>query len=166
VNSGIARIVVVSALIIGGVLVLLNGFTGSGGATAAPIGDPAGSPSPLTTTQGRVLPSPAATGDTTIAVFNGAEPPALGATVLDDVLQPAGYRAPALAANAPSKPVTDTVVYYVGGADAAQNKSNAARMRDTYFHHAKVQELDPVYEGLIDRGVQVVVVVGDDYPTA
>jgi hypothetical protein len=54
-------------------------------------------------------------------------------------------------------------VYYVGGADAAQNKANAARMRDTYFRHAKVQELDPVYAGLIDRGVQVVVVVGDDY---
>jgi LytR cell envelope-related transcriptional attenuator len=173
VNTGTARIVIVVALIVGGAVVLLNGFTDTGGATAAPGGDDGGgavspteSPSPSTTKSPKPpppeTPSPAAPKDTVIAVFNGTNTPGLGATVQDDHLTPDGYRAPAPAADAPSKPVPKTIVYYVGGADAAQNQSDATAIRDRYFRGAKVEELDPAYAGMIDHGVQVVVVVGED----
>jgi hypothetical protein len=173
VSTGTARIVIVIALIVGGAVVVLNGFADTGGASAAQGGgggsavSPTDSPSPTKTKTPKptppATPSPAAPKDTMIAVFNGTSIPGLGATVQDDVLKPDGYTAPADAADAPSKPVPKTIVYYVGGTDAAQNQSDATSIRDTYFHGAKVQELDPAYSGMIERGVQVVVVVGENY---
>ena len=173
-NTGTARIIIVLALIVGGAVVLLNGFADSGDAAAAPSGDgggavtPTDSPTPATTTKSTKppapeTPKPAAPGDTVVAVFNGTNTPGLGSTVRDDVLVPDDYLVPSDAQDAPTKPVTKTIVYYVGGPDAAQSQSNATDISDTYFDGAKVQELDPDYEGLIDRGVQVVVVVGENY---
>ena len=174
-NTGTARIVIVVALLVGGGVVLLNGFADPGAATAAPSGDgggagsvtPTDAPSPTVTKTSKPpapeTPKPAPPKDTAIAVFNGTEEPGLGATVQDDVLTPDGYRAPAEADDAPTKPILRTIVYYVGGADAEQNKSDATALRDKYFRGAKVQELDPDYADLIDGSVQVVVVVGENY---
>jgi hypothetical protein len=170
VNTGAARIVIVLALVVGGALVLLNGFGDGGGATTTPGGggSPTASVSPsATTTKSQKppveTPSPAAPKDTVIAVFNGTNTVGLGATVQEDVLKGDGYLAPADAADAPTKPIPKTIVYFVGGGGAAQNESNATAIRDTYFDGAKVKELDPTYADLIQRGVQVVVVVGEDY---
>jgi hypothetical protein len=174
VSTGTARIVIVIALIVGGAVVVLNGFADTGGASAASGGggqgggaaSPTGSPSPAKTKTPKPpapeTPSPAAPKDNLIAVFNGTNIPGLGATV-NDLLKADGYQTPQVAANAPSGvPLPKTVVYYVGGADAAQNQSNATAIRDKYFRGAKVLELDTAYAGMIERGIQVVVVVGDD----
>ena len=174
-NTGTARIIIVLALIAGGAVVLLNGFADSGDAAAASGGNgggtvttPTDSSTPPTTTKSTKppapeTPKPAKPGDTVVAVFNGTEIDGLGATVNDDILDQDGYLTPQDPDDAPTGvPLPKTIVYYVGGADAAQNQSDATAMSDKYFDGAKVEELDPAYSDLIDRGVQVVVVVGED----
>ena len=55
-----------------------------------------------------------------------------------------------------------TIIYYVGGADADQNKANAADVAAKYYPDAKVKPLDPAIRdgNLVDKGVQVVIVLG------
>ena len=86
----------------------------------------------------------------------------LGATA-QTFLEGKGYTINAEALDAPSKPVPKTIVYFRGGAAAAQNESNATAMAKKYFKGAKVEELDPTIDDLVKKTTQVVVVVGDDY---
>ena len=170
VNLGTGRIIVIVALLVVGAAVLANGFadggtalqpdggpSGSVVATGSPTGSPTGSTSP-TAAQ---TPAPQVDG-VLIQVFNGTNVTGLGATA-QDFLQSKGYTINAPALDAPSKPVPQTIVYYRGGPDAAQNESNAAFMAKKYFDGAKVQELDPAIDDLVKKTTQVVVVTGDDY---
>ena len=171
VNLGTGRIVVIVALLVVGAAVLANGFadgssglqpgggpTGSAVATDTATGTSPGSSTP-TAAQ---TPAPQDPSEVLIQVFNGTTVTGLGATA-QTYLEGKGYTANADALDAPSKTVPKTVVYYRGGASAAQNKSNASYMAKKFFKGSKVEELDPAIDTLVKKTTQVVVVVGDDY---
>ena len=61
------------------------------------------------------------------------------------------------------KPVPKTIVYFRGGADAAQNRSNARYIADTYFEGAKVSLLDQELALNIADDAQAIIIVGVDY---
>lgn len=170
-NLGTGRIVVIVALLVVGAAVLANGFADGGSVlepgggpsgSAAASETPSGSPSGPTSPTASPTPVPQEPSEVLIQVFNGTNVTGLGATA-ETFLEGKGYTINAGALDAPSKPVAKTIVYYRGGADAAQNESNATRMSKKYFKGAKVLELDPAIDDLVDKTTQVVVVVGDDY---
>jgi hypothetical protein len=171
VNIGTARIVIIVALVVAGVAILWNGFgdTGTsalpdGGGAIGPTGPtgPTGSasPSPSNTPSPQVTPSPQIQG-VTVQVFNGTNETGLAAEIQQS-LEDDGYSAPADPGNVPSPPVAQTVVYFRGGPDRAQNKSDATHLAETYFPGAKVKVLSEDV-GDVDPSVNVVVILGVDY---
>jgi hypothetical protein len=178
VNTGTARIVIIVALLVTGGLVLANAFSGAG---VAAIGGPlGGGTSPTPSSSPRLYtgtptptppptPDPQAPKDVAVAVFNGTGTATGLAGVVMENLHADGYKVGQVPANAPNTPVDKTVVYYVGGPDAEQNKSDATELAQKYYPDAKVKELDPSYAqgNLVEKGVQVVVVIGvNDEPPA
>lgn len=177
-NTGTARIVIIVALLVVGGLLLANAFDDPGVAAA---GGPSGvvtSPSPSsssspTGTQSTQTPAPTPDPqppkDVSVAVFNGTSSNGLAGIEMEKLIGH-GYKQGMIPSDAPNKPVAKTVVYYTGnGADAEQNKSNATALATKYYPDAKVQELDEVYsqDGTVAKGVQVVVVIGEnDQPAA
>ena len=147
VNLGTARIVIILALVAGGIAVLANGFASGtvvtpptgGGASESPSPS-ASSPTDSPTPPPKETPSPQIEG-VLIAVFNGTNETGLAAEV-QQILEADGYVAAQDPADADPKPVPKTIVYFRGGADAAQNRSNARYIADTYFEGAKVSLLD------------------------
>jgi len=129
VNTGSLRIAIVVALVIAGVVVLRSGFgAGGGGAIALPSGSsspssPAPSPSHAKSPKPTSTPSPQVAGVIT-AVFNGTIVLNLGAQV-QQTLTKDGYVFPVDASNSPTIPLAKSIVYYRGGANAAQNRSDA-----------------------------------------
>ena len=167
VNLGTARIVIVVALAVGGIAVLANGFnsgavvpppTGAGGTGSSPSGT---SPSSSPSQPPKETPSPQIEG-VQIAVFNGTNETGLAAQV-QQVLEADGYVAAQDPADAATKPVPKTIVYFRGGADAAQNRSDAKYIANTYFHGARVALLDPDLAVGIADSAQAIIIVGVDY---
>jgi hypothetical protein len=153
---------------VGGIALLANGFesgavvpppTGAGGGgTSSPSGtSPSSSPSPSP----KVTPSPQIEG-VQIAVFNGTNETGLAAQV-QQLLEADGYVAAQDPADADTKPVPKTIVYFRGGADAAQNRSNARYVADTYFDRARAALIDPDLAVGIADSAQVIIIVGVDY---
>jgi hypothetical protein len=171
VNIGTARIVIIVALVVAGVAILWNGFgdAGSGalpggGSSPTPTGPsgPTGTstPSPTDNPSPQQTPSPQIEG-VTVQVFNGTNETGLAAEV-QQALENDGYSAPADPGNVPSAPVAQTVVYFRGGPDRAQNRSDATYLAETNFPSAKVKVLsDDVAD--VDPSVNVVVILGVDY---
>jgi hypothetical protein len=172
VNFGSARILVIVALIVAGVAILTDGFGhgvstvgDGGGSLASPSSSATAQPTGGSTPSPPALPSPQAPKDVKIAVFNGTSTLGLaaqGQTILTD----AGYVAAQDPANSPVEGVSKTVVYYRGGADADQNRSDAKFIADTYFSGAKVDLLGAEFETLITKNAQVAILLGQDYATA
>lgn len=170
-NTGTIRIAIVVALVAVGALVLTNGFADTGSAAGPPAGGSSPSSSASSTPTATDTPPPAvetpapnAPKDTSVAVFNGTDTDFLAGIVLDELVND-GYQPGQEPADAPSKPLEKTVVYFVGGADAAQNESDATALADKYFKEAKVRELSSDLGDMVVKDVQVVVVVGlDDVP--
>jgi hypothetical protein len=170
VNLGTARIVIILALAAGGIAVLANGF-GSAGVVTPPAGvggtetaSPTTSPTPSPTQPPKETPPPVIEG-VQIAVFNGTNETGLAAEV-QQLLEADGYVAAQDAADADTKPVPKTIVYFRGGANAAQNRSNARYIADTYFEGARVALLDPELAVDIADSAQAIIIVGVDYPGA
>ena len=167
VNLGTARIVLLVALVVAGIALLANGF--GGGTSVAVPGSTASSP-PATTPSGsptkppKETPSPQVQG-VPIQVFNGTYSAGLAGQV-QQMLVKDGYVAAHAAADAPSKPVAKTVVYYRGGADAAQNKSNAKYMANKYFAGARVAVLGADQASSVANNAQIAIVLGLDYANA
>ena len=171
-NTGTARIIIIVALLVTGGLVLANGFASPAAVEAGSQPDVVASPSPSPSNRSPAetdspaptveeTPKPAAPKEIPVAVFNGTYETGLAGTVMEGLLE-AGYRSGQEPTDTETKPVERTVVYFVGGADAAQNESNATELADTYFKGAKVKELSADV-GEVDQSVQVVVVIGEDY---
>lgn len=170
-NLSPARLAVIVALVVGGVAVLLNGFEGSTDVAAA-----GGSPTPAVTlspgptrsasptTAAAQTPRPKIDG-VTFMVFNGTATTGLGGTV-QQALEAEGYESTQAAADALTKPVNKTIVYFRGGDDAAQNESNATRMADDFLGGAAVTLLGVEYETEVSDDTQLVVIVGSDYEEA
>jgi hypothetical protein len=165
VRFGTARIAVIVALIAGGVAVLAFGFSSKGTAFPKAAGSsPSHSPTPPAhhSHSPTPTPSPQTTG-VPIAVFNATATQGLGGQA-QSTLQKAGYVPVQPAKNSPIRPISKTVVYYRGGAKAAQNKSNAEYMASKYFPGASVSELGPEVANLA-KGAELVIVLGNDYAT-
>jgi hypothetical protein len=167
VNLGTARIVIILALVVGGIAVLANGFA-SGAVVTPPTGgggsettSPSSSASSSPTQPPKETPPPVIEG-VQIAVFNGTNETGLAAQV-QQVLDADGYVAAQDPADAATKPVPRTIVYFRGGADASQNRSNARYIADTYFDGARVAILDPELAVDIAESAQAIIIVGVDY---
>src|SRR5438552_12912945 len=137
VNIGLARILVIAALIVGGILLLASGFPGAGaifetgGSGRSPTPHQTTSPSP--TTRPSRSPTPAAqTTGVKIAVFNGTSAVGLAAQA-QNTLEKDGYVPAQLPADSPISPLSQTVVYYRGGASGPQNRANAQYVVEHYF---------------------------------
>ncbi len=173
-NLGTARIVVLVALVVAGVAILVNGFGGQSVAlpnAAAPSGSPSASatsrPSGGATSDSpstAPLPDPQPPADVTVAVFNGTATTGLAAQG-DQTLTDAGYVAGQAPADSPVKPIPKTTVYYRGGPDADQNQANAQAVAAVVFKGAQVAQLGTDFDNpaTLKKGVQVVVVLGEDY---
>jgi hypothetical protein len=170
VNLGTARIVIIAALFVGGIAVLANGFgdsttvEDSGGGVGVSPASPTGA-SPTTSPSGppKETPSPLVQG-VPIAVLNGTFEAGLAGEV-QQTLEADGYVAAQDPDDAQSKPVAKTVVYFRGGADAAQNRSNAHYLADTYLDGARVALLGSD-QGSIAKSAELVIIVGVDYADA
>ena len=170
VNLGTARIVIILALTVGGIAVLANGF-GSAAVVPPPTGaggsgteSPSSSPSTTPSQPPKETPSPQIEG-VQIAVFNGTNETGLAAQV-QQLLEADGYVAAQDPADAVTKPAPKTIIYFRGGADAAQNRSNARHIADAYFDGARVALLDPDLAANIADSAQAIIIVGVDYPGA
>jgi hypothetical protein len=168
VNLSPARLAVLVALVVGGIAVLLNGFdtsTGTavaGGTSPSPTAASPTSASPTQAGGATTTPKPQVEG-VKIMVFNGTDTTGLGGTV-QQMLEAKGYVKTADAQDAPSKPVTETTVYFKGGADSEQARSDAKHMATKYLHGAQVDVLGDDLD--VPADTELVVVVGSDYPGA
>jgi hypothetical protein len=167
VSSGTARIAVIVALVVAGVAVLANGFGDAATTVAAPSGASStspSSPSPTTASESASpteTPKPKVEG-VTVMVFNGTDVTGL-ASQGQQTLTDAGYSAPFDPTNSPVGGMAETAVYYRAGPDAAQHRSNAQRIADKFFKGATVDPLGVDFQDVVDKTVQVVVVLGEDY---
>lgn len=163
-NPGIARLAIVLALVIGGVAVLANGFSDEG-AVAAP-GD-SQTPSPTETPSQTKSPQPSVVPKqegVLVQVLNGTSVPGHAGDfqiMLEDV---GGYLRAGEPADAPDKPVVDSIVYFRRDGNAAQNRADAKLLSDTYLGGVAVKPLpaalaDP---SVTNESADVVVVLGDD----
>ena len=173
VNLSPARLIVLVALVVGGVAVLLNGFdtdgdvAAVGGTSPSPSVVLSTSPTPTTTptpTDAANTPEPEVDG-VTFVVLNATSAAGLAAEV-QQMLEDEGYTKGAEAANAPTTGVAKTTVYFRGGADAAQNESNATNMAEEFLDGAEVKLLGAEFESAVPEDTQLVVVIGADYPGA
>lgn len=169
-NLGTARIVIIVALVVGGIAVLANGF-GSGTIVAGPAGGatsptvvPSGSPSARPPKSPKPTPPPQIHG-VAIAVFNGTNTVGLAGQV-EQTLEADGYVKAQDPADAPSKPVAKTVVYFRGGTTAAQNRSDAKYVADHYLNHAAVKLLGSDQASSVAKAAQIVIILGIDYASA
>ncbi len=167
-NLGTARIVIVLALIVTGIAVLANGF--GSGAIVTPVipsgagasgTSPSSSPSPPPSHTPSPTPSPQVQG-VKVAVFNGTFAPGLAAQV-QQKLTGDGYVQGQPPGDAPSKVVATTVVYFRGGSNEAQNRVDARYIAQKYFTGARVAALGADLSGLVNKNVQVAIVIGSDY---
>jgi hypothetical protein len=168
VNLGTARIVVIVALVVAGAVVLANGFPDTSEGTAT-IGSPSPSvgtspsSSSSPSTQPTQTPSPQAPKDITFTALNGTEVPGAAAAAQELLTQDNYVAAEGSPADAPSKGVETTTIYYRGGEAAAQNKSDATAIADQYFQGADVKKLDTSLQDVVPSTANIVVVVGQDY---
>ena len=165
-NPGVTRLVIVVALVAGGIAVLTNGFP-DGAAGAEPPPDttspsvsesPSPSPSPdqdIVGQQEGVL----------VQVFNGTFQPGLAGD-LQIQLEGDGYLPAGDPGDAPDKPLVDSVVYFRNDDQMAQNRADAQLLSDTYLDGAAVERLPAAYKGVADPAADVIVVLGEDMANA
>jgi cytoskeletal protein RodZ len=168
VNLGTARIVVIVALVVAGAVVLANGFPDNGEAatsapssSVSPTSSPSASSSP--TEQPTETPSPQAPKDVSFMALNGTETTGAGAAAQELMTQDGYVAVPESPDDAPSKGVETTTVYYRGGQDAEQNKSDATSIADAYFQGADIKKLDTSLQDVVPDTANIVVVIGQDY---
>jgi hypothetical protein len=164
VNPGAARLAIVIALVIGGVVVLANGFGDEESRAAPPGSTPSPSasptPSPSRTPQETVTPNQEGV---LVQVLNGTST-AGAAADFQEVLEQDRYLPAGDAADAPDKPVLDTIVYFRRDDNRQQNRADAGLLSDTYLDGAAVEPLpaslaDP---SVTSEAADVIVVLGED----
>jgi LytR cell envelope-related transcriptional attenuator len=169
VNPGVTRLVIVLALVVGGIVVLAQGF---GDETAAA---PTSSPEP-TSPSPTESPSPTAQdGDggeivgqkdgVLVQVLNGTFTPGLAGD-FQLTLENDNYLRGGEPADAPEKPVVDTIVYFRNDENVEQNEADARLLADTYLTtDVPVEKLPPEYRGpdVTNPAADVIVVLGEDF---
>ncbi|MGH7539885.1 MAG: LytR C-terminal domain-containing protein [Gemmatimonadota bacterium] len=164
-NPGVSRLVIVAVLVVGGVAVLANGFedrpsSATPDGTTSPTESPTPSPSPTEEPGETVVPNQEGV---LVQVFNGTnEAGAAGDFQL--LLEQENYLPAGDPADAPDKPVIDTIVYFRPDGGAAQNRADARLVAETYLDGAPVERLPAEYNdpAVTDPAADVVVVLGED----
>ena len=158
---GSARIVVIVALIAGGILLLATGFSGNAGTflKAGASGSPTPSPSRATHRSPSPTPPPQTTG-VPIAVFNATTSSGAAGRAQTRLVKD-GYVAVQPAQDSPVKPFAQTVVYYRAGLKGSQNRSDAQYVADQYFAGASVLSLGDAFVNLA-RSAEIVIVIGNN----
>jgi LytR cell envelope-related transcriptional attenuator len=161
-NPGVSRLAIVIALVIGGVALLANGF--SDGKSVASPGDsptpssPSGTPSPSRSPQQTIVPNQ---DGVLVQVLNGTSKAGYAGD-FQILLEQEGYLRAGEPADAPDKPVVDSVVYYRLDDHKAQNKADAGLLSETYLGGVPVKPLPATLADLVSKSADVVVVLGED----
>ena len=164
-NPGVARLAIVLALVVGGVAVLANGFEGerAGAAPpASPTPTPSPTPSPTPPPQDEIV---AKQEGVLIQVLNGTNAPGLAADFQATLVDAAGYVPAGEAADAPEKPIVDSVVYFRRDRRdraTAQNRADAELLSREFLDGVPVRPLPAELESAVNEAADVVVVLGED----
>lgn len=161
-NPGVARLAIVLALVIGGVAVLANGFSDDG-AVAQP--DRSTSPSPTESPSPTRSPQPSIVGQqegVLVQVLNGTSRAGYAADFQDMLIEVGGYLAAGDPGDAPNKPIVDSIVYFRGDDNKAQNEADAQLLSDEYLGGVPVQRLPADLADAVEAAADVVVVLGED----
>ncbi len=160
-NPGISRLVIVIALVIGGVALLANGFS-DGETVAAPRGSsspsPSGSPSPSRSPSQSIVPNQ---DGVLVQVLNGTSRAGYAGD-FQILLEQEGYLRAGEPGDAPDKPVVDSVVYFRKDDHKAQNQADAQLLSETYLGNVSVKPLPTALADLVSESADVVVVLGED----
>jgi hypothetical protein len=164
VNLGVARLVIVVALVVGGVAVLVNGFsdetTSATPRPSTPSPSPSESPSPTEPPPEEVVPNQEGV---LVQVLNGTSVAGLAGD-FQILLEDEGYLPAGPPGDAPDKPVLDSAVYFRRDGNATQNRADAELLSETYLGAVAVEPLPAAYEdpAVTDESADVVVVLGED----
>jgi hypothetical protein len=160
-NPGVSRLAIVIALVIGGVALLANGFSDSE-TVAAPSDSSSPSlsetPSPSRSPQQSIVPNQ---DGVLVQVLNGTSKAGYAGD-FQILLEQEGYLRAGEPADAPDKPVVDSVVYYRKDDNVAQNKADAQLLSETYLGGVPVKPLPATLGDLVSKSADVVVVLGED----
>jgi hypothetical protein len=161
VNPGLSRLAIVIALVIGGVALLANGFS-DGETVAAPRGSsspsPSESPSPSRSPSQSIVPNK---DGVLVQVLNGTSRAGYAGD-FQILLEQEGYLRAGEPADAPDKPVVDSVVYFRKDDNKAQNEADAQLLSETYLGNVSVKPLPAALADLVSESADVVVVLGED----
>jgi hypothetical protein len=144
------------------VAVLANGFSeGSTGGSPSPDTQPSPSPSPSPqpSPDDEVVPREEGV---LVQVLNGTNAPGFASTFQTMLQEEGGYLPAGEAADAPDKPILDTIVYFRKDQDADQNEADAGLLSETYLGGVAVEPLPAALRDEVDPAADVVVVLGED----
>jgi hypothetical protein len=162
VNPGVARLAIVIALVIGGVAVLANGFAEEGSAAppdASITPSPSRSPSPTRSPQQSVVPNQEGV---LVQVLNGTSTPGFASDFQIMLEEEGGYLRAGEPADAPEKPVVDSIVYFRRDGNSAQNRADAELLSEEYLGGVPVERLPVDLADVVNESADVVVVLGED----
>ena len=171
-NTGMTRIVIIAALVLGGIVVLASGFGGGGAVAVAPGVSHSPSSSPTPSNSHSQSPTPQLSPKiqkVRFVVFNAgydvpnAVPGLAGA--LQQKMVNDGYDSVANAANAQTT-VRRTIVYFTDHGNTGQNQVEAEYVAQHYLDNAKVAQLASSFTETFPANAQVVILLGDDYANA
>ena len=162
-NPGISRLAIVIALVIGGVALLANGFS-EGTTVAAPSDSqsptPSDSPSPSNSPQPSIVPNKEGV---LVQVLNGTSKAGYAGD-FQILLEEEGYLRAGEPADAPDKPVVDSIVYFRQDDHKAQNRADAQLLSETYLGGVPVKPLpkDGPLADVVSESADIVVELGED----
>lgn len=161
-NPGIARLAIVIALVVGGVAVLANGFSDDGAAappdeTSSP--SPSETPSPSRSPQQPIVPNQEGV---LVQVLNGTSVAGYAADFQGTLEEQGGYLPAGEPADAPDKPVVDSIVYFRPDASLAQNRADAELLSEEYLGGVPVERLPAAIAAVVNESADVIVVLGED----
>ena len=160
-NPGVSRLAIVIALVIGGVALLANGFS-DGETAAAPRGSttpsPSASRSPSRSPSQSIVPNQ---DGVLVQVLNGTSKAGYAGD-FQILLEQEGYLRAGEPADAPDKPVVDSVVYFRRDDHKAQNQADAQLLSESYLGGVPVKALPAALADLVSESADVVVVLGED----
>lgn len=168
-NPGVTRLAIVLALVVGGIVVLAQGFDAETAAapttspeTTSPSPTRSPSPSPQNGGGGEIV---GQTEDVLIQVLNGTFTPGLAGD-FQLTLEDEGYLRGGEPTDAPDKPIVDTIVYFRPDEHEEQNEADAKLLAETYLTpDVPVEKLPRAYqaEAVTNPAADVIVVLGEDF---
>jgi hypothetical protein len=166
VNPGVTRLVIVLGLVVGGIVVLSQGF---GEQTVAA---PTASPEPTVSETPSPTQPPPEEGEIVgqkegvlVQVLNGTFTPGLAGDFQIFLVDEERYLQGGEPADWPDKPIVDTIVYFRPDDHAEQNEADAKLLAESYLPDGTpVERLPKDYQGedVTDPAADVIVVLGEN----